>query len=233
MTLADWASVATIVTGVGVVVSIFLSIRALREVQEDRRFATRPYLSFEPGGYMVPVVFVRVGRRIPGVEPSAVEAAFPLVAENAEAVQIKDREDGPCNYGELRNLGSGPALEVSVTWYAEDLGIGSETFYVDGTKRRQPLYGPNFNEMPSLPSHIAPGDRAQMSRLPTFIDKDVERKLATVEGYLALRCLDVQGRKHLAHQKFRIETAYRELEPHVWVTFGDMLPERWTRTVVV
>lgn len=229
MTLADWASAATIVTGIGVILSIIISIGALREVQKDRRFAARPHLSFEPGGYVVPVEFVRVGRRIPGVDPAAVEAAFPWVGDGAEAVHIKGRDF----YGDLRNFGAGPALEVSVTWHAGEVGIGSETFGLDGKKRAEPLYGSGFNTMPSVPSHVAPSDTAQLSRLPTFIDKDVERKLKTVEGYLTLLCSDVHGTKHSVHQEFRIRTEYADAEPHVLVTFGDMLPEGWTRTVVV
>jgi len=68
LTLQEWNAIAqvvlTAITFIGIVVSIFLSVRALREVQADRRQRQRPHIAFEGGGIRLPVEFVKAGRAI-------------------------------------------------------------------------------------------------------------------------------------------------------------------------
>ena len=227
-TLQEWSAITqvvlTAITFVGIVVSIFLSVRALREVQADRRQRQRPHLAFEGGGIRLSVEFVKAGRAIPGVNPKYVASVFNDLPPDAESVRIKhrQREDGsiePIFYGHLKNYGLGPALEARVTWIPETVMVGSETFKLDSAKLNEPRYSQQLNSMPAWRQHILPGEDSQLTRLLTFIEKDVEKKISQVEGVLEISCQDVFGLHHIRHQDFYIRTGYSEATPYVHITF--------------
>ncbi len=233
MTLADWAAIAQIgiwlATVVGVFLSMYLSVKALREVQRDRKARHRPHLAFEPGGYQLKVAFVKAGQTIPGVNPAFVKERFPRLRDDAESVRLADETAGEADhgrgvsrYGRLRNFGLGPALEVRVTWIPSEVWVGSERFVLDADKLREPQYMRVLNSMPAVPAHIQPGEAAQLTRLPTFIDKDCEHKISRVSGTMEIACLDVFGDGLMWNQEFMLFTMYGETPPKVHVTFGDL-----------
>jgi hypothetical protein len=223
-TLSDWSNVAQVATAVvtvlGVLASMYLSVRALREVQMDRRLRHKPYVAFEGGGWVLPLEFKRVGKRIPGMNPLSVEKHFADLSDDAESIQVKGF---PRYYGVLINFGLGPALETRVSWIAKQVTIGSETFEINGQKSQEPRYLSSFNTLPLMPGHVMPNTAARLARIPTFIDKDSEKKLKVVNGVLEIRCEDVFGQTHLTTQEFRIRTEYDNETPEITLTFGDVL----------
>ncbi len=230
MSLADIGTLAQIVlsaiTFVGIVVSIWLSIRALREVQIDRKLRQQPYLGFEIGGYDISVEFQKAGRTIPGIDPEFVKKMFPDVPEDAESIRMKQRgteEEGfeMVFYGQLRNYGLGPALSTTVTWMPDEVWMGSERISLKGRRPVEAQYQEMLNCMPSVPSHILPGKEATLARLPTFVEKDFKKRITRVEGVLRIECRDVFGEKHLVRQAFYLFTQYAVDQPHIHVTFGD------------
>ena len=231
LALSDWAQIAqivvTIITSLGVVASLWLSRRALAEVQADRDLRHAPFLSFEEGGYRVAVDFERKGKAIPGINPSAVARYFPNLSPTAESVRIAKVEKGDRSvrpaYGALKNLGVGPALSANITWVPERVWIGSESFILDDAKRNEPLYCWELNTMPASPSHIPPGTTAQITRLPTFIEKDVEKKVTKVEGVLEIVCKDVFGRERAVRQGFHCMTGYTDATPYFHVVFHGLV----------
>jgi hypothetical protein len=232
MDLAEYSMVAQIVLSiisfVGIVTSIWLSIRALREVQTDRKLRQRPYLGFEIGGYDIPIEFQKAGRTIPGIDPDFVKKMFPNIPEDAESIRIKQKESKHGDlemrfFGQLRNYGLGPALSAAVTWVPREVWIGSEKTSLDNEKLLEPQYQEVLNCMPSVPSHILPSKDAGLARLPTFIEKDYRKKITRVDGFLKIECKDVFGEKHLVTQAFYLFTYYGSEEPHTHVTFGDFV----------
>lgn len=229
MTIAEWSGVAQVVisvfTVIGVVVSLYYSRRAMREVTLDRALRHRPYLAFEGGGNLLPVRFVKAGASIPGVHPEDVARVFADLPPDAESVRLKDTFDegrGSWNlvwYGTLVNFGSGPALETRVTWQADEVTVGSQTFKIDEVKRQDRLYCDGLNAMPCVPQHIAPGQSSRLSRLPTFIEKDTRREVSRVAGRLLIKCVDLFGKEHRFQQGFHVSTRYSKEEPCVFVTF--------------
>jgi len=164
LSLTDWGVVAQIVIAIitlsGVLTSIYLSVKALREVQADRKQRQRPHLAFEFGGYRYSIEFKKAGKRIPGMNPKFVERLFHDLPKDADSIRIKRKknEDGsenPLRIGRLKNYGLGPALGTSVTWIPENIHIGSEVFKIDKNKLSEPLYHSDFNTMPALPSDIS------------------------------------------------------------------------------
>lgn len=235
LTLTDWGSIANVVvaifTGVGVVASLFFSRKALREVQLDRRQRQSPHVLFERGGFRYPIKYVQAGKRIPGVNPKVVERLFPHLPEEAISVRLdeKKNDDGtidPRRIGRLKNFGQGPALAVHVTWIPDKVWVGEEAFTLDKAKLEEPIYSKSLNTMPCVPGHIPPNDESGLSRLPTFIEKDTEKKLTRVEGVLLITCHDVFGQTHESKQEFSVFTGYKESSPWFHVTFGDLLVEQ-------
>jgi len=232
LTITEWEALAqiavAIITLAGVISSLWLSVKALREVQTDRRLRQRPYLAFEPGGHRVPIEFVKAGKLIPGVNPEYAKAVLSNFPEGGESVRILDfiAKGKVTLYGELQNYGSGPALSVYITWIPETIWIGEEKFILDGKKRSEPIYSADLNQMPAVPTHISPGKEARLSRIPTFIDKDYEKKISIVEGLLVIEYEDVFSDKFITRQKFRMSTYYSDNPPSIIVTFGDLVTKR-------
>lgn len=230
--LYEFSLAAQVVMGVGVIASLAISVRAVREVQKDREFGARPHLMFLPRGMRVPIVFEKAGASIPGVNPSVAEEFFDHLSDDAESVR-PGRVEGnnghgsrsPVLFGHLRNYGRGPALDTRVTWYPEKIWVGSEEFRIDEEKLSEPSYRPDLNSMPTVPSHIENGDEARLSRIPTFIDKDYEKKVNVVTGLLEISCQDIFGDEHNTYQEFRIFTEYNAEDPYLVVTFGEKREE--------
>ena len=215
-----------IVSLVGIITSMWLSIKALREVQTDRKLRQRPYLGFEIGGYDIPVEFRKAGKTIPGIDPDYVRKVFSDMPDDAESIRPRQKEgkDGSFEllfYGQLRNYGLGPALATTVTWVPKEVWFGSEKFALDEKKSQEPQYYEVLNSMPSVASHILPSKEARLARLPTFIEKDYKKKITRVEGVLRIECKDVFGEKHAVSQTFYLFTYYKVDQPYIHVTFGD------------
>lgn len=231
LTLQDWSAIAqialTIATVTGVLASLFMSIRALREIQKDRRQRQQPHLAFESRGYRRDIEFVKAGYAIPGINPSYAAKVFSDIPKDAESVRIKDHKDRdgvehPCFYGQLQNYGLGPALETRVAWVPETLTIGTESFSLNSEKLNEPRYSRNLNSLPPWATHIPPGEHTELTRLPTFIEKDFEKKVSQVEGVLEISCKDVFGSTHTVRQDFYVATEYAGAKPHVTLSFGSV-----------
>jgi hypothetical protein len=236
LTLEQWSHIAEIIIAIltlsGILVSMWLSIKALREVQLDRKLRQKPFLAFERGGHRMPIEFKAKGRSVPGINPAAVDSYFPNIPLNAESVRlrIRTKEDGSSDlihYGHLKNYGLGPALNTYVTWKPSEIWVGSESFSIDEKKLSEPIYSKEFNCIPSSPSHILPTGESKLSRLPTFIVLDYEKKLTRVDGVLEIEYEDVFSQKHTTVQEFHLFTNYKDEQPSVHVTFSDLvkLPE--------
>jgi len=233
LTLSDWSSIAqlliTIFTVIGVIASLYLSTKALREVQIDRRQRQTPHLAFETGGYRYPIRFVKAGKRIPGINPKTVELLFPNLPEDAESIRLDEKinDDGkiinPIDIGVLKNYGSGPALSTNATWIPLEVWIGNEEFKLDEKKLSEPVYSTSLNNMPTVPTHILPNEKAGLPRLPTFIEKDIEKKLTKVKGMLRIEATDVFGNLTQFQQEFYLFTNYKEGQPWIHVTFSDLI----------
>lgn len=220
LTLTNIANVAQIVLAVatvgGVLAALITTKMTLREVQNDRQFRQAPFLTFEPGGWPIPVNISKVGLRIPGVEPSYVEKTFKGLPADVKTIQPKK------NFGELPNAGIGPALDVWVQWIPEEIKIGRDSFQIDDKKLAEPAYSGPLNKVPASPRIIAPGQKSELTRLPSFIVMDVDQKIKEVSGYLKITCTDTSGRPYVTMQSFWLSTDYGDQQPSIHVTFLDL-----------
>ncbi len=218
-----------IITLVGIVVSMCLSVKALREVQIDRKLRQMPHLAFDYGGQRLQIEFVKAGRRVSGINPKYAEKLFHNQPKDAESITLKTEpgEGGRrkliSQYGKLKNYGVGTAFSAEVTWIAKKVRIGSEEFEIDSKKLLEPQYSKELNCIPSSPSHILPGEVAEFFRLPTFIHKDFEKKISEVEGILQIEYEDLYGGKHITNQEFFLFTYYGSEIPAIHITFSELI----------
>ncbi len=221
--------VLPIITLIGIIISMWLSVKALREVQIDRKIKYLPHLAFEPGGWKLPIEFRKVGPAVAGIEPKYAREAFKNIPSDAKSISLKTKKLADENeqiismYGKLRNYGSGPALSTHVTWIARKIKVGIEDFEITKDKLREPRYSRELNCIPASPSNIMPSETANFFRLPTFIQKDHEKKIAEVDGILEIACTDIFGRKQVTNQKFHVLTNYGSDNSSIYMTFGDVI----------
>jgi hypothetical protein len=230
MDISEWSAFAqiliAILTLIGILVSLYMSTKALKEIKRDRELRQAPFLAFETGGFRIPVEFVNAGKRIPGFDPAFVEKAFSEFPEDAESVRVKhkDMEDGSVHfvhYGKLTNYGLGPALNTIIYWLPEEIKIGSDKFKIDEKKLREPKYSKGLNRLYPSTINIKPGQVTNLIWLPVFIEKDFEKKISEARGVLEIYCQDVFHKKYFWEQSFFIVTGYDKDNPYVHVTFGD------------
>ncbi|MDH5821969.1 hypothetical protein QFW77_03040 [Luteimonas sp. RD2P54] len=229
LSLDDWSNIAqilaTLVTAAGVLVSLWVAVRTLREVQRDRQLRHRPYLAFQPGGYRLPISFKAIGHRIPGVDPRYLETALAHLPKSKESVVLGgEGENGKRtvrHYSELRNYGSGAAINTTVTWVPERIWINGEEFPITPEKLADPLYASDLNHIPAVPRHIEPGKHSELTRLPALIVKDYDRKITQIDGHLLISCWDIFGNEHTTKQEFHFFTHYGDAPAAVHITFSD------------
>lgn len=221
LTLQDWSNIAqivtTIVTSIGIVGTILFSVRSLREITKERHIQVRPLLSFERGGWQIPIKFANRGVAIPGYNPGYLKTVISL-PENAESIVLELEDRG---YGILRNHGLGPALECEVCWIAEEVVIAGSKFKVTEDKLKEPLYCEELNTWPALTRNIHSGESAEINCIPSFIVKDHRKQIERVDGLLKIKCKDLYDNDHVFLQEFHFFTHYENDEPMVHVTFSD------------
>jgi hypothetical protein len=152
------------------------------------------------------------------------------IPEDAESIRLneKQNDDGTINsfrIGRLKNYGLGPGLSTHVVWMPRQVWLGSELFEINAEKLKEPIYSSALNTMPSDNAHILSGEETGLTRLPTFIEKDFEKKISRVEGILIIKTTDVFGMKYSFSQEFTVFTNYSDERPWFHVTFGDLLIE--------
>jgi hypothetical protein len=109
-----------------------------------------------------------------------------------------------------------------VWWIPQEIKIGRDTFQVDANKLSEPAYGRSLNSMPVNPRVIFPGASSELTRLPSFIVMDVDRKIKKVSGYFIISGVDLARAAYTTRQQFWMSTSCRAEKPTVHVTFGDV-----------
>jgi hypothetical protein len=177
--------VTAILTLLGVITSLYMSIKAIREVQTDRKLNKAPYLAFEPGGQRHPLEFRKID------DPERIKR-IAAKGENVSLVGLKT-DDGKITheYHGLKNYGLGPAIHTRITWIPQVIWVGNERFTIDSKKLSEDKYSRDFNTIPATPSHLLPEQEATFYRIPAFIQRDYERKITRVTGYIEIAYLDL------------------------------------------
>jgi hypothetical protein len=214
----DIAQIATaILTLIGIYGSMHLSIKAIREVEKDRKYSQRPYLLFDMGGHIMGIELkkdFKTGKYYAAIKWDELPGGFVSVHF----------------YGKLKNYGTGPAFDIHITWLVNRIWIKDEMFEIDNEKLKQAQYNPKFNTNPVVPKHLVANQETGLHLMPTFIADDFDRKISKAEGVHILTYKDSFGEKYTTRQKFYVFTDYQHPENGFHVTFSDIVEEKiqWT-----
>lgn len=208
--------VAALGTLVAVGCSLYVASRARAEVRADRRIRALPIIVFEVGGEVLSIERRRFQHRIGGCNPDAVADKFRELP--ADGMVIDNNKD----YGSIRNIGSGPALDVQVEFQPHWVRMGAETFSIDDKKRREWRYSYSFNQLPAVGQVVAAGAEAHLTRIPTFIFLDFEDRISEAEGTMVIRYRDVAGLTWTTRQVFRYFNSIFDENRVYSMTFSDI-----------
>lgn len=216
-----WASiaqvVATVLTGIGIVVSIFIASSALRETRIDRIDRVKPKLLFDKGGQRVDCNLEKA-EGIPGVNFNFASNLLKDKPTNARHCIAKGL------WGRLTNHGSGAALNTMLTIVTNKIEKAGEEFIVDSTKLDEFPYALSLNRIPAAPSHIAPNEMACFFRLPTPIVVDFTGQLTKMDCTAMITYEDVYGNHYETKQELRAFIERKESSAIVTLTFSDEIP---------
>jgi hypothetical protein len=185
------------VTAVGVLASLYIGVRTLRELRDERMQRGKPVLRFDGGGYRLPAR-LDDSYGIPGIDPAY---ARKLMVNRPKG---KNRLSIEGHYTNLKNHGLGPALDVSVTFIPYRIFIGEECFVIDTHKRREMIYSEPLNTVHSHPNHISAGGTGSFGRIPTPLVVDFNRTITQLDCVFKITCHDVFKVEHVVYQGVRI-----------------------------
>lgn len=212
-----WVDIAQIITAIvtliGVGLSFWISRKTLQEIQRDRVVGQRPFLLFDYGGYVSTINF----KKYEGDSNEYIELFWPPTGNGGVHV---------VTVGKLKNLGTGPALDVRIRWIVEEVFIKGERFKIDKDKRKESQYLPNNNENPINKSHLYPNEESGFHLIPHFISFDFERKIERAGGYFIISYYDTFENKHETFQKFNVFTDYNNLSQGFHTTFSDLIKKK-------
>ena len=149
---------AVLITAVGIIVSLMIGIKTLRELRAERLHRMRPIFRFPNGGQRVPIT-LSDSNFLPGFDPK-----FALTV-TANRPKGDNRLDATSSWGKLTNYGSGAAFDTRIRFLYYRIFVGNDCFVVDLMKRQDFPYAIRANEIPASPSHLPPGEAAIFRRL--------------------------------------------------------------------
>lgn len=187
--LVPWFQIgATIITGIGVVVSTTIGIVTLKNAHRDRVAKIQPNLLFNLGGNIVRCV-LEERETLPGIDPQS-SGEF-LAGRGGRCLALSN--NGPI--GQLFNHGRGLALDVHVWFRAEEVAYGQSRYRLTPQQMNSAPYSKDWNIAATTPSSIPSGDGAAVYRLPTAIFF-ADQGLIEVNGLTFIECKDAENREY-------------------------------------
>ena len=176
-TWVDITQIATaIITLIGIALSFWISRKTLKEVQRDRVYSQKPFLLFSYGGHVIAITFKTHTDGKTYIQPY-----WPPVGDGGVRIPV---------FGDLKNYGTGPAIDIRITWVVEEVYIKGEKFEIDDKKRQEPQYSKLRNTNPLNTTHISPNGETGIHLIPNFISCDFEKKIERADGYFIISYTD-------------------------------------------
>jgi hypothetical protein len=206
--------IATILTGVGVIVSVWIGISTVRETRADRIQSVKPKLLFDRGGQMVQCDLVEANG-IPGIDFTYASTLLKHKPPGTKSCKPKT------SWNRLTNHGNGSAINTSVTFLTQKVEKAGESFFIDDIKLFNFPYSPDLNRIPATPSNIPPRGTGEFFRIPTPVFVDFTGQLTLMYCVAVLDYEDVFGTKYQTLQELRVHIERTENEAQVTLTFSE------------
>jgi hypothetical protein len=186
--LVPWFQMAsTVLTGIGIIVSVSLGIASLNNNKRERLFKIRPDLLFNIGGQVVKGAIAPFETFV-GKSPDDPEVQEFLKKLPDDAICLLLHQ----SYGQLFNLGQGTAFNANIWFEPQRLTANGQERWL---KRSEQVIAPNtkdWNTIPATPANLPAGASGSFGILPGAVHS-VAPDVTVVSGRMRIECRDSHG----------------------------------------
>jgi hypothetical protein len=187
--LVPWFQMgSTVLTGIGIIVSVSLGIASLNNNRRDRLAKIRPDLLFNIGGQEVAARLEKL-TTVPGLDQNdpGVVGFVTTLPTDQKCIVLSGR------FGQLYNHGAGTAYETYI-WFDPDRIISSGVSRrLTTTQQRSPPYAKGWNSIAATPANVPPEGAAFFGIVPASVYL-VGADVSEVSGEMRIECRDIDGR---------------------------------------
>jgi hypothetical protein len=185
--LVPWFQMAsTVLTGVGIIVSVSLGIASLNNNKRDRLLKIRPDLQFNIGGQEMSASIVPF-EGFPGKAPDdpEVQAFMKALPAGANCLVLDD------GFGQLFNLGQGTAFNASIWFEPQRITSGGQERWLKRSEQVVAPYTKAWNTIPATPANLPASASASFHILPGSV-LAAPTDVTVVSGRMRIECLDAE-----------------------------------------
>lgn len=186
--LVPWFQItSTVLTGIGIVVSVSLGIASLNNNRRDRLLKIRPDLQFNIGGQEMTVFFAPF-QNVPGKAPDdpEVQAFLKVLPADAKCLEVHG------GFGQLFNLGQGTAFNTSIWFEPQRITSDGKDRWLKRSEQVIPPYTKDWNTIPATPANLPPSASSSFYILPGSIFA-APRDVSAIAGRMRIECRDIEG----------------------------------------
>lgn len=186
--LVPWFQMAsTILTGVGIIVSVSLGIASLNNNKRERIYKIRPDLLFNVGGQLMSASILPF-QTLPGRAPNDPEVQSHIKALPADAKCLVLRD----SFGQLFNLGQGAAFQVGIWFEPQRITVGDRDRWLTKSEQAAVPYTKAWNSITANPANLFPEASASFRILPGAVYAAAP-EVSAISGRMRIECRDSQG----------------------------------------
>lgn len=186
--LVPWFQIAsTVLTGVGIVVSVSLGIASLNNNRRDRLLKIRPNLLFNIGGQEMAATIAPL-ESFPGQAPDDpdIQRFMKTLPAGSKCLALQD------GFGKLFNHGAGPAIGTMIWFEPQRVTSGGQERWLTKTEQASPPYTKDWNSIPATPANIPPAANAEFRILPSCVYA-APPHISAISGRMRVECRDSEG----------------------------------------
>jgi hypothetical protein len=186
--LVPWFQMAsTILTGVGIIVSVSLGIASINNNKRERLLKIRPELLFNIGGQVMAASIVPL-RSFPGKSSDDTEVRDFIKSLPADSKCLVLRE----SFGQLFNHGQGTAFDTAIWFEPQRVTSGDQERWLKKSEQVTAPYTKGWNSIPAMPTHISAAASASFWILPGSVYAAAS-DIKLISGRMRIECRDAQG----------------------------------------
>jgi hypothetical protein len=212
--LVPWFQMAsTILTGIGIIVSVSLGIASLNNNKRDRLLKIRPNLLFNIGGQVM-AASISPLQSFPGKSSEDPEIQNFMKALPADSRCLVLRQ----GFGKLFNHGQGTALNAMIWFEPQRVTSGGQDRSLTKSEQASAPYTKDWNSIPATPANLPTAASASFLILPASVYVAAP-DITAISGRMRIECRDSEGNSAQWSQNATFFIERTNMEASVTLTF--------------
>jgi hypothetical protein len=186
--LVPWFQMAsTVLTGIGIVISISLGVASLNNNKRDRLLKIRPNLLFNIGGHVMAASIAPL-RSFPGKssDDPEVQSFLKTLPAGSKCLALRD------GFSQLFNHGQGTAIDTMIWFEPQRITSGGQDRWLTKTEQASPPYTKAWNSIPATPANLPTAANASFYILPVSVYA-APPHISAISGRMRIECRDAEG----------------------------------------